>query len=94
MGILLLTKSIFAIMLGFLGAVVLALILIPILKRFNFRQTVSIYVGDRHAKKNGTPTMGGLIFIIPTLLVSLVLLLTDKMLMNTNLMIVLLVFLG
>lgn len=94
MGILLLTKSIFAIMLGFLGAVVLALILIPLLKKFNFRQTVSVYVGDRHAKKNGTPTMGGLIFIIPTLLVSLVLLITDKMELNTNLIIVLLVFLG
>ena len=66
MGILLLTKSIFAIMIGFLCSVVLGLILIPLLKKLNVGQRISIFVGDNHRKKEGTPTMGGLIFIIPT----------------------------
>lgn len=94
MGILLLTKSIFAIMLGFLGSVILGLVLIPILKRVNFRQTISSYVGNRHAKKNGTPTMGGLIFIIPTLVTTLSLFALGKLEMDTNLVIILMTFIG
>ena len=65
-GILLLTKSIFAVMIGFLSSVLLGLFLIPVLKRLKVGQRISIFVGDSHKKKAGTPTMGGLIFIIPT----------------------------
>ena len=78
MGILLLTKSIFAIMIGFLTSVVLGYIMIPILKRMNIGQRVSIFVGENHKKKEGTPTMGGLIFIIATLFTTVILLITKK----------------
>lgn len=93
-GMLLLTKAVFAIMIGFLGAVILGLILIPILKKMKVGQRISIFVGDNHKKKEGTPTMGGLIFIIPTLLATLFLIVTKKIEFTTNLGIILLVFAG
>ena len=88
MGILLLTKSIFAIMIGFLTSVVLGLIMIPLLKKMNVGQRISIFVGNSHKKKEGTPTMGGLIFIIATFITTFILLVTN------NLRIILLVFFG
>ncbi|MEG0994929.1 MAG: phospho-N-acetylmuramoyl-pentapeptide-transferase [Bacilli bacterium] len=94
MGILLLTKSIFAIMIGFFLAVVFGLILIPFLKRIKVGQRISIFVGENHRKKEGTPTMGGLIFIIPTLLTTFILIATNKINMSNNLIILLFVFIG
>ena len=91
---LLLTKAVFAIMLGFLSSATLGLFLIPALKRLNVGQRISIFVGESHRKKEGTPTMGGLIFIIPTVLVTLALIVTNKISYTSNLGIVLLVFLG
>lgn len=93
-GMLLLTKSVFAIMIGFLSSVLLGLVLIPVLKRLKVGQRISIFVGDSHKKKEGTPTMGGLIFIIPTLLASFFLIITKKIDFSTNLGIILLVFTG
>ena len=94
MGILLLTKTVFAIMIGFLLAIVLGLVLIPILRRKKIGQKISIYVGESHHKKEGTPTMGGLIFVIPTLITTTALILTDKLKLTPNLIIILFVFVG
>lgn len=91
---LLLTKAIFAIMIGFLISVTLGLIMIPFLKKIKVGQKISIFVGESHRKKEGTPTMGGLIFIIPTIVATIGLILTDKISYTSNLGIVLLVFLG
>ena len=91
---LLLTKAIVAIMLGFLSSAVLGLILVPLLKKLNIGQKISVFVRDAHRKKEGTPTMGGLIFIIPTVFVVLFLLLTHKIAYTSNLGLVLLVFIG
>lgn len=91
---LLLTKAIFAIMVGFLVSACLGLILIPILKKLRIGQKISIFVGEAHRKKEGTPTMGGLIFIIPTVLATLGLIITNKINYTSNLGIVLLVFIG
>ena len=91
---LLLTKAIFAIMIGFLISVTLGLIMIPFLKKIKVGQKISVFVGESHRKKEGTPTMGGLIFIIPTIVATIGLILTDKISYTSNLGIVLLVFLG
>lgn len=91
---LLLTKAVFAIMLGFLTSAGLGLFLVPALRKLKIGQKISIFVGEAHRKKEGTPTMGGLIFIIPTILVTLALLITDKVSYTSNLGIVLLVFIG
>lgn len=46
-----LTKSILSLMIGFLLAVIVGLIIIPILKKINFGQRISEYVGESHRKK-------------------------------------------
>lgn len=94
MGILLLTKSVFAVMIGFLSSVTLGLVLIPFLKRLKVGQRISIFVKETHQKKEGTPTMGGFIFIIPTLVMTLLLVISGKLEFTINLAIVLLVFAG
>lgn len=94
MGILLLTKSAFAIMIGFLSAIILGLFLIPFLKKRKIGQTISVFVGENHKKKEGTPTMGGLIFVVPTVLATFFLILTGKLDLTANLSIILFVFVG
>ena len=91
---LLRTKAVFVIMIGFLFSVVLGLIMIPLLKELGVGQRISEFVVEAHRKKEGTPTMGGLMFVIPTVLVTLGLVLTHKIDYTSNLGIVLLVFIG
>jgi len=91
---ILLTKAIFAIMIGFLASAALGLVMLPFLKKMRVGQKISVFVGDAHRKKEGTPTFGGLIFIIPTIAATLGLIITGKINYTSNLGIVLLVFLG
>lgn len=91
---LLLTKAIVAMMIGFLSSCILGLIVVPLLKKLRVGQRISVFVGDTHRKKEGTPTMGGIIFIIPTVIITLLLLLLGKLDFSSNLGIVLLVFIG
>ncbi|MBR4672565.1 MAG: phospho-N-acetylmuramoyl-pentapeptide-transferase [Bacilli bacterium] len=94
MGILLLTKSVFAIMIGFLFAIVLGLFLIPILRRKKIGQRISAFVGENHKKKEGTPTMGGLIFVVPTIIITIALIYMKKLELTPELIIILFVFMG
>lgn len=91
---LILAKAALAIMLGFVLALLLGFILIPILKRFKFKQNVSATIGERHLAKQGTPTIGGLIFILSTLIALLILYLRGSIQLSSNLMIVVFVFLS
>ena len=91
---LVLAKSVLAMMIGFIIAIIFGYILIPLLKEFKIGQNVSEYLSEQHKSKQGVPTMGGLIFIIPTLLTIFVLLLLKKMEFTENLFIVLFVFLS
>ena len=89
---LILAKSILGLMLGFVLSLISAAILIPILRKLKVGQSVSRLINERHLKKEGTPTIGGLIFIIPTLLIMLILYLRGSIELNSNLVIVLFVF--
>ena len=88
-----LTKSLFALMIGFLLSTAFGLIAIPLLKKIKAGQRINVYV-EAHQRKSGTPTMGGLIFIIPTIITTIILLLIDKMEFSVNLLIVLFVFIS
>jgi phospho-N-acetylmuramoyl-pentapeptide-transferase len=92
--VLVLAKAMLAMMIGFISSVVFGLILIPILKKIKIRQKVSTYLERTHKQKEGTPTMGGLIFIIPTIFTIILLLLTGKLNFSENLFIVLFVFIA
>ena len=88
----LLTKVVLAVMLGFIISALLGLIIVPILKNFKIGQRISTYMDFAHRTKQGTPTMGGLIFIIATILVMAFLLLTKKVEFTNELKIVMFVF--
>lgn len=91
---LVLAKAAMAMMLGFILSIIAGLILIPILRKLKFGQNVSSTIGERHMKKNGTPTIGGLIFIIPTIVTLLLLKIKGSIDISYNLLIVLIVFIG
>lgn len=89
---LILAKAAMSMMLGFILALIAGLILIPLLKSLRIKQSVSKMIGERHLSKDGTPTLGGLIFIIPTIFTIILLLFKNSINMSSNLMIVLIVF--
>lgn len=91
---LILAKAMIVVMIGMISSIVLGLILIPFLKKIKVRQKVSTYLENKHKEKEGTPTMGGLIFIIPTILTIILLLITKKIEFTENLFIVMFVFLS
>lgn len=89
---LILAKSILGLMLGFFISVILGLILIPLLRRLNCKQSISRFTAFAHASKDGTPTIGGLIFIIPTLMAMLFLYLRGSLEITHSLLIIIFVF--
>lgn len=89
---LVLAKAAMAMMLGFILSIVAGLILIPILKKLKCGQNVSTTVGERHLAKNGTPTLGGLIFILSTIATVGLLKIKGSIDLSYNLIIVIIVF--
>lgn len=89
-----LTKSVLAMMISFILAVLFGVFLIPILKKMKASQRISIYVSEMHKSKNGTPTMGGLIFIIPVILTIVILYFLGKVNFSYNLLIIVFTFIS
>ena len=89
---LVLAKVVMAIMIGFVFSVFFGYFVVKWLKKEKLGQNVSKTLGKRHEEKQGTPTMGGIMFIIPTLIFMLGLILTDKVDVTANLFVVLFVF--
>lgn len=59
------------VLIAFILSVILCPVLIPFLKRLKFGQFVRDDGPESHLKKSGTPTMGGIIFLISVILTSL-----------------------
>lgn len=91
---LLLTKAVMVLMVGFLLSMLFGWLFIPFLRRKHADQRLSEYLSEAHKKKKGTPTMGGLIFIIPTIVIMLFLLISRRITMNYSLGIVLFTFIS
>ena len=91
---LILAKSILGLMLGFFVSVLTGLALIPTLRKLNMKQSISVFTAFRHADKNGTPTIGGLIFIIPTILTMLFLYIRGSLEISHSLLIIMFVFIS
>lgn len=91
---LILAKTLLALMTAFLISVIFGVIVIPLLRRLKVKQRISIFLNKLHNQKDGVPTMGGIIFIIPTVVSIVLLILMKKMEFSNNLFIILFVFLG
>lgn len=68
---LLTSNLIIGLILGLIVSLILGPIAIPVLRRLKFGQNIRKEGPQSHLKKAGTPTMGGIIFIISTLVVML-----------------------
>lgn len=68
------------------SVVISGVIFIPFLKRIKAGQNVLGYVKE-HSFKNGTPTMGGLFFILPSIVIALAFFKDDKRLARLTLII-------
>ncbi len=89
-----LTKVAFVVMFSFILSIILGFILIPFLRKKKLDQVLNRYLEQTHKKKSGTPTMGGIIFIIPAVLIILFLLILNIVELNYSLIIVLFTFLS
>ncbi len=89
---LILAKSVLGLMLGFFISVFLGFIILPLLRKLNFRQNVSKHITERHLVKEGTPTIGGLIFIIPAIITMLLLYFKGSLEITSSLIIIMFVF--
>lgn len=89
---LILAKSILALTLGFVLSIIAGIIIIPLLRKLKAGQNVSRLINKRHLKKDGTPTIGGLIFIIPPLIAILLLWVRGSVELSYNLIITMFVF--
>ena len=91
---LILAKTVLGIMLGFILSLITGLISIPILRKKKIGQCTTRTLNERHIKKEGTPTIGGIIFIIPTIISILLLYFKGSLNINHNLIILIIVFLS
>ncbi len=64
------SKLVLACLLSLIITVIWGKLCISLLKKLNFSQTILSYVGE-HKQKNGTPTLGGIIFVIPSIVLFL-----------------------
>ena len=89
-----LNKTSLAMLISFITSIIVGLIIIPIFKRRKIDQRLSIYLEERHKSKKDTPTMGGIIFGISTI-ITLIILYSLKIIQISNgLIIILITFIG
>ncbi len=88
----LLTKVYIIMIASFILSIIVAMFVIPFFKKIKAEQRLSIYLSETHNSKKNTPTMGGLIFIIPTIIIMLILIVTKKITLNYSLAIIVITF--
>lgn len=66
-----LINAILTVVVSFLLTIVIMPVFIPILKRFKFGQNIYVDAPKSHQSKQGTPTMGGIVFVLSSLITML-----------------------
>jgi len=90
-----LVTTLMAIAVAFIISVLSGFVILPILKRMKFGQSIREEGPKAHQKKAGTPTMGGLIFIVSIIISTLVLsYIQGDGVLTTQTIVLLLVFVG
>ena len=91
---IMLIKSVMSMMIGFILSAIFGIIIIPFFKKNHAEQVLNKYLERAHKTKAGTPTMGGLIFIIPTILISLLFIILNKVTLSYSLIIIIFTFIS
>lgn len=86
-------QSVLFMLVSFSIAIIISLIMIPILRRLKASQIINKYL-ERHNIKKNTPTMGGLIFIIPTIILIILLYIFNRISISYNFLILVFVFIS
>ena len=84
----------FPLLLAFGAALIIGPIFIPFLKRLKFGQSIREEGPQSHHKKSGTPTMGGLIFLIATAITLITLYLLNVLAIDMTFMMLTLSLIG
>ena len=88
------TKTFMVMMISFIFSLIIGFIIIPIFKNKKVDQRLSVYLEDTHRSKKDTPTMGGLIFVLSTLITMVLLFIFNKIKISNGLIIILFTFIG
>ncbi|MGL4739607.1 MAG: phospho-N-acetylmuramoyl-pentapeptide-transferase [Sarcina sp.] len=83
-----------ALIAGFIVSVIIGPFFIPLLHKLKFGQNIREDGPQSHLKKAGTPTMGGIIFIVSTAIVALVVGIVSNVEHTSEIIAVVLAFLG
>lgn len=86
-------QSVLFMLVSFFMTVIISLIILPILRKLKASQIINKYL-ERHNIKKNTPTMGGLIFIIPTIILIILLYIFNKISISYNFLILVFVFIS
>lgn len=86
------SRTIIAILLGFISSIFLGFIVVPLFKKYKLGQSVSHMLSERHLAKDGTPTMGGVIFLVPTVILATCLFANYNIKPSLNFLIIVLTF--
>lgn len=81
-----------SLLIGIFSSLLIGYKLIPYLTKKNAKQRLSIYLSQKHHSKKNTPTMGGLIFIIPPIMTILIGIIFHKINFSYNLLVVIITF--
>lgn len=85
----------FPILTAFILATIIGPIFIPILKRLKFGQSIRSDGPQSHLKKSGTPTMGGIIFLLSTFITTVIgMLFWEDLQLNSTLLMLFVSFFG
>lgn len=88
------TKTFLVMMISFILSLILGFILVPIFKNKKIDQRLNRYLEDSHKSKKDTPTMGGIVFVLSTLITTIFLLIFGKIKMSNSLFIIIFIFIS
>lgn len=88
------TKTFLVMMISFILSLIIGFILIPIFKNKKIDQRLNRYLEDTHRSKKDTPTMGGIVFVLSTLITTIFLLIFGKIKMSNSLFIIIFTFIS
>lgn len=89
---MIITKATLVFLVGFILSLIIGSFIIPILKKKKADQRLNIYLEEAHRSKSHTPTMGGIIFILSSIISIIILYLTNKIDITYNFIIVIFIF--
>ena len=81
-----------SLLLGIIVSLLFGFVILPYLQKKNVSQNVSRLLNERHLLKNGTPTMGGLFFVLGTVCIILLFFYLGYMKFSFNIMNIIFVF--